>query len=211
MGYRKNPLTTGEYFHIYNRGVEKRQIAVDDHDRTRWIQTMLYYRFADTKSQFSLADIESFSGQKPLVDVISYCLIPNHFHLLAKQVLDNGITEWLRKTTVSYCRYFNTRHNRVGSLFQGPYKSRRIATTEDLLHVSRYIHLNPFVARIAEDPTTYRWSSFPAYLQPDKNPDLAQRIILDQFTSPEEYIKFVTDFADYARSLHDLQYLFIDI
>lgn len=207
MGYREDPPTTGEFFHIYNRGVEKRPITADDHDRKRWIETMLYYRFSDTENQFSLADLASFVGEQPQVEVVCYCLMPNHFHIVARQVVDGGISEWLRKLTVSYSRYFNTRHDRVGPLFQGPYKCRRITSTEDLLHVCRYVHLNPYVAKLIDDLILYPWSSFPDFI---RSPDDARGLTLNQFTTPEEYQQFVTDFADYARSLHELQHLLID-
>lgn len=210
MGYRKNPLATDEYFHIYNRGVEKRLITIDNHDRERWIKTMFYYRFANASSQFAVVNLQNFAGERPLVELVAYCLMPNHFHLLAKQIQEGGISLWVRKMTVSYSRYFNTRHNRVGPLFQGPYKNRRIASTEDLLHISRYIHLNPFVARLTENPAKYQWSSFNAYLEPRAKNGLQQQILLQQFSSPILYERFVTDFADYARSYHELQHLFLD-
>lgn len=85
------------------------------------------------------------------LEIISYCLMPNHFHLLVKQVIDHGIVKCLNNFSNSYTRYFNIRHDRVGPLFQGRFKAVRIETDEQLLQVSRYIHLNPVASSLIEE------------------------------------------------------------
>ncbi len=132
--------------------------------------------------------------------------MPNHFHLLLKQVQDSGISQFIGKLSNSYTRYFNTLNKRVGPLFQGRFKAVRVKTDEQLLHLSRYIHLNPYVANLVKDPSFYQWSSYNEYLD-IKNGICNKDIVLGLFKDSSEYATFVTDHSEYARQLEIIKHL----
>jgi len=142
------------YYHIYNRGVEKRIIFEDDQDYKVFLKYL-----KEALSNPSLLRIDkiqvtlqggSFKGvpRQPKnfdtnIDLIAYCLMPNHFHLLIKQKENNSMEHFMRSIITRYSMYFNKKYNRVGKLFQGHYKAVLILDDNYLLHLSRYIHLNP--------------------------------------------------------------------
>lgn len=117
-----------------------------------------YYRFEHVPKSFShyltlsLADRASYRqslDKTPIaIDILAYCLMPNHFHLLAEQNSNHGILKKLSNIANGYAKYFNTKYHRVGSLFQGPFKAVLVETDEQLLHLSRYIHINPVVSGV---------------------------------------------------------------
>lgn len=137
--------------------------------------------------------------------------MPNHFHLLIKQNTDNGISRFMRLTINSYARYYNTKYKRVGSLFQGMFKAVHIETDEQLLHISRYIHLNPLVSHIIneQDFLSYPYSSLPEYINNQgyiSNPVP----ILNHFSKKQSYLKFVLDQADYGKELEKIKHLTLE-
>ena len=135
--------------------------------------------------------------------------MPNHFHFLLKQTAEEGIAKFMSNFQNSYTRYFNTRHNRVGPLFQGPFRAVRVETDEQLLHLSRYIHLNPyssFVVKNIKDLEEYQWSSFKEYLGKEKG-FCQKEIVMSFFKNPQDYRKFVFDQADYQRELQKIKHL----
>lgn len=206
MGYRKEVIATGEIYHIFNRGVEKRPIVTNGYDCRRWVETIGYYQFAGVPSQFSLKNLASADGLPKQIRILAYCLMPNHFHLLVEQLVDGGISTFMQRAMLSYSRYYNLRHDRVGPLMQGPYRIKRITTTELLAHVSRYFHLNPVVANIVREPEAYRWSSMNEYLGLSPSTICEPNLILNQFSSVEKYKTFVHDQIDYARSLDEVKH-----
>jgi len=144
-----------------------------------------------------------------LVEIICYCLMPNHFHFLLKQTTDNGIREFVRKATDSYAKYFNILHDRTGPLFQGNFKAVRIENNNQLLHVSRYIHLNPVTAYLTEEPSEYRWSSYREYAE-NISRICSKDIVLSQFRSPRAYQRFVIDLADYTKKINRIEHLLLE-
>ncbi len=210
MPYRLEPIITGEIYHVFNRGVEKRDVFTNDGDYKRFYKTLLYYQNINPPTKFSLRSnklITPKSIENKAVEIISFCLMPNHFHFLLKQLNDRGIATFIGKLTNSYTRYFNTKYKRVGHLFQGPYKAVRIETDEQLLHVSRYIHLNPFVGGVTKNLRSYKWSSYLEFLNMSPTNLFAKQEILSHFHQPREenYEKFVLDQIDYARSLNSVK------
>jgi putative transposase len=213
MTYRRVVLANNEVYHVINRGVEKRKIFLDKRDYSRFFRTFVYYQKANPPVRFSFkkrALKKRFSNLDNLVEIVSYCLMPNHFHFLLKQVKNNGISLFIGRLTNSYTRYFNTRHKRTGHLFQGPFKAVRIETDEQLIHVSRYIHLNPVVDFLVEDLKKYPYSSYLEYLDGKQEEGVCQKkLVLDQFSSPQEYEKFVLDQKDYAQKLKQYRRFFL--
>jgi putative transposase len=144
---RKTPFVTGEYYHIFNRGVEKRTIFQDKDD-------LSYFRhildvFNDIKSahntryhmQRSL--YRSPTSIKHLVQIVSFCLMPNHYHLILQQVRKNGVSRFLQKLGTGYTHFFNKKYNRSGVLFQGKTKSKHIGNDVYYKHLQEYLYLNP--------------------------------------------------------------------
>ena len=132
--------------------------------------------------------------------------------MLLKQKADDGIPKYLNNFANSYTRYFNTKRKRIGPLFQGIFKAVRIETDEQLIHVSRYIHLNPVVSLVIkeEELDNYPRSSFPEYLNPKIEGICDQKEILGLFDSRKTYRKFVYDQIDYARRLEEIKHLTLE-
>lgn len=216
MPGRNTPLVTGEYYHIFNRGNEKRNIFTQPRDCKRFLQTFYYYQFTGPKPSFSKyakSDLNSFKPdlEKKLVKVLCYCLMPNHFHFLIKQLKSNGISNFLSQISNSYTKYFNTKYTRIGALLQGVFKNVRIETDEQLIHVSRYIHLNPVVSGLVKKPEEYKWSSYLEYIT--QNPSVCSISIdevLGLFSSPRKYQEFVEAQIDYGTTLEILKHRTID-
>lgn len=212
MPSRISPLVTGQIYHIYNRGTEKRSTFESRRDQQRFLKTLLYYHLAGPKPKFShfkRFPNTSLDPSKKIVDILAYCLMPNHFHLLLKQLKDEGVTEFLGKLTNSYTKYYNTKHNRVGPLFQGEFKSVLVDHDEQLIHVSRYIHLNPLSSFLVKNLDEYEWSSYLEYAH-NKNGVCSKDAILSYFKSPKEYIQFILDQASYAQALQLIKHQLID-
>ena len=184
---------TDTYYHVYNRGVEKRKIFIDDQD---------YYVF--------LSLLRRYLGEEPCVrsqrreydwlaediEVVAFCLMPNHFHLLVYQIEIGSVTRLIRAVCSSYATYFNKKYHRVGSLFQGNFKAIRVNDDGYLLHLTRYIHRNPY------DYLNWRWSSLDYWLgkssvswvKPDRLSD----------SSDETYLEFIQDDDDYKSTKENI-------
>ncbi len=147
-----------------------------------------------------------------LVDILAYCLMPNHFHFLLRQLTDKGISKYLGNLQNSYTRYSNTRNERDGSLFLDQFKAKLITTDEQLIHVSRYIHLNPYTSYVVgnfNNLLQYQWSSLSEYLE--SKPNICElETIMSYFKTPKAYQKFLEDQADYQRQLHIIQHLALE-
>jgi putative transposase len=148
---RKVVLSVGEFYHIYNRGVEKKQIFLDKYDYDRFVTLLLltnlpgaldireFERLKKHKKGGTLVKKE----QQTLVDIGAYCLMPNHFHLLVYEKTEGGITKFMHKLTTAYTMYFNKKYERVGPLLQGTFKSEHADSDDYLKYLFSYIHLNP--------------------------------------------------------------------
>ena len=223
MPGRGIPLITGGFYHVFNRGVAKLPTFISQQDYYQAILGLNYYRFVKPpiklsrfkklsyKSKVQLLETLSV-GENKFVDILSYVLMSNHFHLLLKQNVDNGITKYLSLFTNSYTRYFNTKANRPGPIFQGVFKAVQIESNDQFLHLSRYIHLNPHVSGIVnkEELLTYPWSSLPSYLS-GSNDLVDIDPIISQFKNTLDYQCFILDHSDYARELELIKHLTIDV
>lgn len=219
---RKVPLVTGEIYHIFNRGIDGRVTFANTNEYLRAYQIMKYYRFSSPLLKLSkflkvsdskrLKLQETYQGQK-LISIISYCLMPNHFHLLVQQEVDRGISKFLSQFQNSYTRYFNTKNERVGQLFLDTFKNVLVEREEQILHLSRYIHLNPYSSSIVsslEDLYKYEWSSLGEYLGESDDFVCDKELILSQFKTKESYRNFVSNRAEYQKELKTIENLLID-
>lgn len=135
--------------------------------------------------------------------------MPNHFHLILKQLTDNGVSRFVSNVSNGYAKYFNTKHQRVGPLFQGPFKAVRVETDEQLLHLTRYVHLNPVTAFLIKpkDLENYSWSSLGEYLGEKNKGICTVGMVRNFFKNTDDYRKFVLDQVDYARELEKIKHL----
>lgn len=207
MPYRIIPFVNGHIYHIYNRGVQKHPIFFDNWDRGRFLEALQYYQFSGPKPRFSIfrkTKIYRTELKDPLVKIVAYCLMPNHFHLLIQQISEGGITEFVSKLSNSYTKYINTKYDFVGPLLQGEFKAVLVESDEQLMHVNRYIHLNPVSALMVRDLTGYKWSSYPEYIDDNHSKICYPDPVLELFPSKEKYKEFIKDQSDYILSLESI-------
>jgi putative transposase len=206
MPSRVVPFVNGEIYHIYNRGVNKIPIFGSRRNFQRFLNTLVYYQFEGPKPKFSNSfRIKTTLKRDKIVEILCYSLMPNHFHLMIKQLKEGGITEFLSKLSNSYTKYYNIKYDRVGPLLQGEFKAVLVESDEQLIHLSRYIHLNPLVAHLTKSLAEYQWSSYHEYTNGiqgicNKEP------VKSFFKSPEGYKHFIMDYVDYAEKLELLKH-----
>ena len=216
---RKLVFLNDHIYHVYNRGVEKRSVYTSIREYRVFLQTSAYYQYQKVPTRFSrfetLPEIEQmafFRNQNlapKRIELLAYCLMPNHFHFLIRQCVDTGITTFMNDLANSYTRYFNTKHTRVGPLFQGTFKAVHIETDDQLVHVTRYIHINPYVSSLVSlgGLATYPWSSFMYYVTDAVSNMINPQPALSLFPSREAYRQFVFDQTDYAKKLEEIKHL----
>ena len=221
MPGRLTPLVTGEIYHVFNRGIDGRTTFSAKKEFERSKELLRFYQWSGLSVRYSVfgewdtvRQVDFFkkirSKSKPLVGILAYCLMPNHFHLLVRQEIDGGISKFLSNFQNSYTRYFNTKNRRIGSLFLDQFKGVRIEEENQLLHVSRYIHLNPFtsfVVRTLDELETYPWSSLREYLGSDTTQICQKQMLLGLIKRKTSFRSFVFDHAEYQRRLAGISHL----
>ncbi|MFA6183588.1 MAG: transposase [Parcubacteria group bacterium] len=193
---RREKIIIGEYYHIFNRGVEKRKIFNNKNDYFRFCNSMIFLN-TEKPSKMSFDkfdDNERPSDNEMLVDIVAYCLNSNHFHCILKEKRENGIATFIKKVCTSHAMYFNKKYERSGVLFQGRFKSVHIDSNDLLLYLSAYVNCNSQVHKI-EDAEKYPWCSFPEYLG-GLGIGCQKSIILDQFKSSIDYKTFCLEKVD---------------
>ncbi len=220
MPYRKTPLIAGSLYHIYTRSIAEFHIFRSKEDYSRMIETLQYYSAVKTDCRFSfLKDMSSETREMKineirqsdkLVHIISYCLMPTHVHLVLEQSKEDGISKYMNLILKSYSKYFNCKYNRMGPLWQSRFKNVLVDSDNQLLHLTRYLHLNPVTSFIKEKPEEWNYSSYPEYLQSvhpsNRICDYKEYISM----KPKEYAKFVCDNIDYQRELGRIKHLVLE-
>jgi len=203
---RKVQFQNDYFYHIYNRGIDKRNIFMDEKDYIRFLRSMrelntskvvesLYRLNQIRRREAKLLRFETnrrslASSDEPLVEFIAYCLNPNHFHIMVRQSAEQGITKFMHKLSTAYTKYFNNKYNRSGSLFQETYKATQVKTDEYILYLSAYINGNSEIHKIAK-AKNYQWCSYPDYLGKRKGVLCKKNIILKDFQNIGEYKNLV--------------------
>jgi len=199
---RKYPLAKDEYYHVYNRGVDKRLIFKRKEDFNRFIESIELFNtekpigsIRDTKEAHKKPN-DKFprrptSGKK-LVEIVAYCINPNHYHFLLKQVSKDGISEFMKRLGGGYTKYFNEKYNRSGALFQGRFKSSHINSDDYLKLLSVYVNLNYKVHKISGKNLDFVKSSWEEYMGNKSEGNLAdgKESILKMFDDNKDYKKF---------------------
>lgn len=179
-----------ELYHLLNRGVEKRDIFLDDGDRIRFVHDLWEFNTSQPANNTTrrMNDIVSRSSSERLVEIHGWCLMNNHYHLLVSETRDGGVTQFIRKLNIGYAKFFNEKYKRTGFLFQGRTKKIPIQRDAHFQHILHYIHLNPldFLSTASswrqqkitnskealEYLDTYRWSSYLDYCGKKNFPSL---------------------------------------
>lgn len=193
------------YYHVYNRGVEKRVIFNDSQDYKVFLGLLKKYLLVDKEEKHRDSARHLYKPVGNEVELLAYCLMPNHFHLLLYQTEEQGITELMRRIGTGYVMYYNARHKRVGSLFQNRYKASLINADDYLQHISRYIHLNP------RDYENWPYSSI-GYYKGEKNARwLHKDKVLSMFdNSGSQYLEFLQDYVPNKNELEVLKWQLAD-
>jgi len=215
MPIRKEVPTNGQYYHVFVRSIAGFVVFNSENEYGRMKEGINYYKYIDFNIKYSrlkkmtlgsqlamLDDLEKTSDK--FIDVVSYCLMPTHIHLLLKQGCDNGVSIFMKKLLQSYSNYFNIAHRRNGPLWASRFKNVLIKNDEQLLHLTRYIHLNPTSVGLVKKPEDWKYSSYRAYITgAGLDPE-----IID--LNPGEYKEFVDDRRDYQKELSKIKALLID-
>ena len=189
MSYKKPPFVTDEIYHVYNRGVEKRNVFIETSDYLRMVHDLyeLNDKNATLNSQYQFK--HNPSGQRDdqiretLVEILAFVLMPNHYHLVLRQIMEGGIVKFMQKLGTGYTVYFNKKNDRVGPLFQGSFKATHIATNDYLQNVLGYVHTNPVAhyrgsTSVMDFLEQYRWSSLLDYIGIKNFPSITSREFL---------------------------------
>lgn len=222
MAYRKVPVVNGEIYHVCNRSNGQQEIFLSAADYQRAIEVFRFYQYGKPSLRFSFYNrlardqkvkfLEELYSNKPIIDIICFCLMPNHFHFLLRGLDGRGINQFISNFQNSYAKYFNLKTTRTGSLFQQNFRAVRIETDEQLIHVSRYIHLNPITAylvRTMNELENYQWSSYPDYMKKGRT-YLKKGEVLNHFRSISNYRQFVANQVDYQRKLNRIKHLLLE-
>jgi putative transposase len=227
MAQRPVPFQMDEWFHCYNRGIDKRTVFESEDDSERFLQILYLANSTDSVhrsnlSQHTTEEIIAMPRKMSLVSVGSYCLMPNHFHLLLKEIIEGGISAFMQKLGTAYTMYFNKKNDRTGNLFTKPFRSRHVGEDRYFQHVVNYIHCNPAenfdpgwkrgvvrnMGRLEEQLLGYRYSSFPDFAA--KKRSISAILSGDAFdvyrqTAPRRMLNdartYYTTFADSAKTI----------
>jgi putative transposase len=209
-------LITGEVYHTLTRSIADFKIFNNASDFSRMKDALRYYQFKNFPVSFSrfnkLAEerIVSFrnsaKSSEKLIKIIAWCLMPTHIHLVLRQLKDGGISKFMSNILNSYSRYFNIKHNRKGPLWEGRFRKVLVGSDEQLLHLTRYVHLNPVTACLVDKPEDWFASSYREYISLEEAENsLCDRNVID--INPVAYKKFVEDRISYQRELAVMKYL----
>lgn len=193
----------GEHYHICNRGVEKKIIFHNDADYFRFLFLILYFQ-SNTKFPQVGRSIKEFVKhrvldnmedivKKRIVELVVFCIMPNHFHLILRELEEGAISSYMQRVLNAYGKYYNTKYQKNGHVFQGPYRLIHVSGNSQMLHLGAYIHRNPREIKEwfgTEDE--YPWSSYQDYIGENRWGNLlVQDIFLSQFKDKDTYRNFV--------------------
>ena len=218
-----------EIYHIYNRGVEKRNVFLNEKVYFRFILNL--FEFNDIapaentyyRNVYEVGPRKIEKQRECLVEILAFCLMPNHYHFMMRQKVENGITEFMRKIGTGYTMYFNKKYERVGALFQGKFKAILIKEEAHFQYLPQYIHFNPLdliapewrekeildIEKTMQFLEQYRWSSHLDYLGKKNFPSITQRdFLLQCFGGQEQYKK---DTFNMLKEMHKKFEYFDDI
>jgi len=216
---RKDLLVNESFYHIFNRSIAKFEIFNKPEEYARFLAIAGLFKYADFQYKYSeFTELDVINQYKIIsalknnnnlyVRIVAYCIMPTHFHLILEQKENDGISKYMAKLLNSYSRYFNLKHNRKGPLWEGKFKSVLIENDKQLLHLTRYIHLNPVSAKLINNPEKWQYSSYNEYIKKDNKNICDFRGLFD--LNEKKYIKFVRDRISYQKDLSEIKHLLIE-
>ncbi|MFA5095290.1 MAG: transposase [Candidatus Paceibacterota bacterium] len=216
MSIRKVDFSVNEYYHLYNRGNSKQIIFKDEQDYNHFMKLLF---LCNSQKSIVYRDISKntfdFDREETLVHIGAYCLMPNHFHLLVKEEVENGISRFMQKLTTAYVMYYNKKYKRTGALFEGKFKSQHISIDRYMKYLFSYIHLNPI--KLIESGwkekgikntenalrylKAYQYSSYLDYLKEDriKRKILNKKEFPKYFSSKNSFEREILDWLKYKK------------
>ncbi len=211
-----------EFWHLIGRGVDKRDVVVDNHDRLRFVHNLYALNDRNATPNFVLNVRREDYLRVQLVDIHSYCLMENHYHLLVSERIENGISLFMQKINMGYTKYFNNRHERSGALWQGKYRKVLINRDAHFLYIPFYIHLNPLdyetpewrkgetrnIGKALKSLLEYRWSSHLDYLGVRNFPSIIRKDVLSPILGTRaEYERTIAEIIQDSTLAQESEYL----
>lgn len=216
-------LVNGEIYHIFNRSIADYIVFNNDQEFGRMLELIKYYQIDNDIKLSAFLDLMSVQkngfnsffdtiskDKDKMVQIIAYCLMPTHVHLILKQLKENGISDYMRKILDGYTRYFNTIHKRKGPLWESKFKNILVENDEQLNHLVRYTHLNPTSAQLVNKPEDWLYSSYREYLGEVNNSQAICQFDDVFDVKPSLYRRFVNDQISYQRELGKIKKLIMD-
>lgn len=215
MSARKETLVTGEIYHVFNKSIAGFKIFNNSFDFSRIVDVIRYYQeekpavcfsnFIKTKQNFTQKKL----SEETVADIIAYCIMPTHIHIILKQLKSNGVRILMGNILNSYARYFNIKYKRKGPLWQGRFKNVLVESDEQLLHLTRYIHLNPVTGYLVNKPEEWEASSYREYLS-ENSIEYQICNYSGILTVGPSYKNFVEDGVSYQRELASIKNLILE-
>lgn len=221
---RRCPIERGEVYHVMNKSIAGYKIFNTRSDYERALHTLEYFSIAgrlpkfsyflqrshEEGKTFSMYLDQCFPKPNRLVQLVAYCFMPTHLHLLVIPRAKSGVAQMMSNALNSYTRYFNVKHERRGPLWVGRFKNVHVESDEQLWHLTRYLHLNPVTAHLVDKPERWLFSSYLEYVTPSRvrRPLCEYRDLLD--VRPRSYRAFVEDHIDYQRELERVKHLILE-
>ncbi|PIS46966.1 MAG: hypothetical protein COT17_05820 [Elusimicrobia bacterium CG08_land_8_20_14_0_20_51_18] len=212
MPNRKVNFYENNVYHVFAKSIAGYKIFDQKNDARRFLNTVLFYNAEKPESKFSLRGERKDDKINPghsgkILKIIAYCVMPTHFHLIIEPIKPENISHYMNVVLKSYSRYFNVKHNRKGPLWESRFKSVLVETDEQLLHLTRYTHLNPVTAYLVNKPEDWNFSSYKEYLGlTEKICEFEDRLKIQ----PEQYAKFVNERISYQRELAKIKDLILE-
>jgi len=210
MPRRNLTFVSGEFYHLFNRSIYRQPILTKKKDLSFFLDAIKYYTQVTPPVKFSYFRENpgkyKLDFKNKLVTIISYCLMPNHFHFSVRQETERGVQTFMQRVLNSFSHYHREKYQHRGPLFEAVFKAIHIETDEQLMHLSRYHHLNPVVACFVKHPKNYPYSSYQFYIRKDSDM-VDPSYVLSHFSSSKAYEKFVLSRKDYQRKLEQIKHL----
>ena len=209
MSTKRAILETEEIYHVYNRSERGIKIFDSPRENELFLDTIRYYLQVNPPAKFSFyrknPEKFPFIIQPKLATIINYSLMPTHFHFTLRQEQEAGIKKFIERISNSFAHYFNISRDGRGGVFERNFKAIHVENDYQLIHLSRYIHLNSVTSYLVENPEDYPYSSYRTYIGLESQSMVDPTEVMSQFSSIEQYKKFVMNQKNYQRELKKIK------